>query len=175
MPTSLNEQRNPEESGFRLTGRHVLLILVGVFAFIFAVNGVMIWKAMDSFPGVVTQSSYRDSQRFNRSIAEAQAQASRGWRVDARADRSADGRVVVRLEARDATGAPISGVSFKAMLLHPANRAHDHVVPLQAVAGADGVFEGIATGVSEGKWGLEVEGENAAGRVFLSENSLFLK
>ena len=175
MPTSLNQPRQPEESGFRLTGRHVLFILVGVFAFIFAVNGVMIWKAVESFPGVVTQSSYRDSQRFNRSIAEAQAQASRGWRVDARADRSADGRVVIHLEAHDAAGLPISGVSFKAMLQHPANRAHDHAVPLLAVPGANGVFEGVATGVSEGKWGLEVEGENAAGRVFLSENSLFLR
>ena len=175
MPTSLNEKREPEAGGYRLTGRHVLFILVGVFAFIFAVNGVMIWKAIESFPGVVTQSSYRDSQRFNRSIAAAREQASRGWRVDATAARSPDGRVAIRLEARDAAGAPISGVSFKATLQHPANRAHDHVVPLPAVAGAAGIFEGTATGVSEGKWGLEVEGESGEGRVFLSENSLYLK
>ncbi|MDK9696439.1 MAG: FixH family protein [Siculibacillus sp.] len=175
MPTSLNEKREPENGGYRLTGRHVLFILLGAFAFVFAVNGVMIWKALDSFPGVVTQSSYRDSQRFNRSIAEAQAQASRGWRVDAKAERVTDGRVVVRLEAHDAAGAPISGVAFKAMLLHPANRAHDHVVPLQKVAGADGAFEGAATGVTEGKWGLEILGENDAGLVFRSENSLFLR
>ena len=175
MPTSLNEKREPEAGGFRLTGRHVLFILLGVFAFIFAVNGVMIWKAVESFPGLVTTSSYRDSQRYNRSIAAAQEQAARGWKVDARADRSPDGRVVIRLEARDAAGAPISGVAFKASLLHPANRAHDHVVPLVAVAGASGVFEGSATGVGEGKWGLEVEGENDQGRIFLSENSLYLR
>lgn len=175
MPTSLNDKPRTEAGGFRLTGRHVLFILIGVFAFIFAVNGVMVWKAVESFPGVVTQSSYRDSQRFNRSIAEAQVQASRGWRVDASAVRSPDGRVVVRLEARDAAGAPVSGVSFKATLQHPANRAHDHVVPLPALPGAAGIFEGVATGVTEGKWGLEVEGEGAEGRVFLSENSLFLR
>jgi nitrogen fixation protein FixH len=175
MSTSLNEEREPEGSGFRLTGRHVLLIFVGVFGFIFAVNGWMVWKAVDSFPGVVTRSPYSESQRFNKTIAEAREQAARGWRVDARADRTPDGRVVVRLEAHDAGGAPLSGVAFKATLQHPANRSLDHAVPLPAVPGAAGVFEGIATGVGEGKWGLEVEGLTDAGRVFLSENSLFLR
>ena len=175
MSTSLNQEREPEGSGFRLTGRHVLLILVGVFGFIFAVNGVMIWKAVESFPGVVTRSPYAESQRFNKTIAEAQEQAARGWQVDAQAARSPDGRVVVRLEARDAKGVPLSGVAFKATLLHPANRSLDHAVPLPAVPGAAGVFEGAAMGVGEGKWGLEVEGLTDKGRVFLSENALFLR
>ena len=175
MPTTLNKTREPDDGGFRLTGRHVLFILVGVFAFVAAVNGYMIWRAIGSFPGVVTDSSYRDSQRFNRSIADAQEQAQRGWKVDARADRAPDGRLTVRLEAHDAQGAPIAGVVFKAVLQHPANRALDHAVALLPVPGASGVFEGLATGVAEGKWGLEVEGANDKGRVFFSQNSLFLR
>lgn len=175
MPTSLNQKPETAEGGFRLTGRHVLAILLGVFAFVGGVNAVMVWMAIGSFPGVVTESSYRDSQRFNRSIAAAHEQAARGWKVDVQANRTPDGRAVVRLEARDAEGRPISGVAFRATLQHPANRALDHVVPLVAVPGASGVFEGAATGVGEGKWGLEVGGESKEGRVFFSQNSLFLR
>ncbi len=175
MTMSSNRTDEPGEGEFRLTGRHVLMILLGVFAFVAAVNGYMIWRAIGSFPGVVTESSYRDSQRFNKAIADAHLQAARHWRIDAKADRGPDGRVVVRLEAKDAQGAPITGVAFRATLQHPANRALDHVVPLAAVAGATGVFEGAATGVGEGKWGMEVEGESAEGRVFLSQNSLYLR
>jgi nitrogen fixation protein FixH len=175
MPTSLDRKNQPDEPGFRLTGRHVLFIIVGAFAFVFAVNGVMIWKAVESFPGVVTPSSYSASQRFNGSIAAAREQESRGWRVDANAERNADGRVVIRLEAHDDKGAPVTGVAFRATLQHPANRNLDHAVPLPALPGSSGVFEGTATGVGEGKWGLEVEGESERGRVFLSQNTLFLR
>lgn len=174
MSTMTEKNSETLADGFRLTGRHVLFILLGVFAFVGAVNAFMIYKAVGSFPGVVTESSYRDSQRFNRSIADAHEQAARGWKVDVEAKRSPDGRVVVRIDARDGKGAPISGVGFKAVLQHPANRGLDHAVPLAAVAGADGVFSGVVTGVTEGKWGLEVEGIGASGRVFLSQNSLFL-
>ena len=175
MPTSLNPKPRADEDGFRLTGRHVLFILLGVFAFVAGVNGIMIWKAIGSFPGVVTDSSYRDSQRFNRNIAAAQEQAARGWQVEAHAERSPDGRVAVRLEAKDAEGRPVTGVTFRAVLQHPANRALDHTVALAPQAGAGGVFSGAATGVGEGKWGLEVTGESDKGRVFLSQNTLFLR
>ena len=36
----------------RLTGWHVLWIVLGFFAFVGAVNGVMVWFAMDTFPGI---------------------------------------------------------------------------------------------------------------------------
>lgn len=175
MPTSLNQKPEAGDGEFRLTGGHVLAILLSVLFLIIVVNGFMIWKAIGSFPGVVTESSYRDSQRFNRNIAAAHEQEARAWKVDAQAVRAPDGRVVVRLEAKDAQDRPVAGVAFRATLQHPANRSLDHVVPLPAVPGAAGVFEGVATGVSEGKWGLEVIGEIEQGRVFLSQNALFLR
>lgn len=175
MPTTVNDPRETAKGEFRLTGRHVLLILVGVFGFVAAVNAFMIWQAVGSFPGVVTESSYRDSQKFNTDIAAARDQATRGWQIDAQANRDPQGRAVIRLEAKDAQGKPITGVSFKATLQHPANRGLDHVVALGPVVGSDGVYQGIATGVAEGKWGMEVEGNTDKGRVFRSENSLFLR
>ncbi|TBW37181.1 nitrogen fixation protein FixH [Siculibacillus lacustris] len=165
----------PEPAEFRLTGRHVLAILVGCFGIVFAVNGYMLYRAVSSFPGTVTESSYRDSQHFNDEIAAARAQAARGWKVSATAVRDADGRAVLRVEARDATGAPIQGLAFKATLQHPANRALDRHVAMAAVAGGSGLFEGAATDVAPGKWDLVLEGDGAEGREFLSHNTLVLR
>lgn len=167
--------RGAADGEFRLTGRHVFAILLGAFVFVGGVNVYMISRAIGSFPGLVTESSYRDSQHFNQEIAAAQAQAGLGWKVDAVADRAADGRVTVRLEARDGHGAAISGVAFRATLQHPANRALDHVVALVPVAGASGTFGGVAEGVGSGKWGLLIEGDAASGRVFLSQNTLMFR
>jgi nitrogen fixation protein FixH len=170
--SSATEQPKPKE--FRLTGGHVLAILVASFGLVFAVNGYMLYRAVQSFPGTVTDSSYRDSQHFNSEIAAARAQADRGWKVAATAERAADGRTLVRVEALDRDGRPISGLTFRASLQHPAQRALDHAVRIAPVAGADGRFEGVADGVAPGKWDLVLEGDGAEGRVFLSRNVVVL-
>lgn len=175
MPTTLDARKDPPKSEFRLTGRHVLFILVGCFGIVFAVNGLMVWKAVGSFPGLVTESSFRDSQRFNAEIAAAEAQAARGWRVEATTSRTADGTATVVLAARDRDGRPLSGVAFHARLEHPADRHRDHVLTLAPVAGSSDRFEGKVAGVSPGKWGLVIEGDAAAGRLYLSQNTVYFE
>lgn len=175
MPTTLETPNAPKEDGFRLTGRHVLLILVGCFGLVFAVNGYMTWRAINSYPGVVTESSYRESQRFNQELAAAKAQADRGWKVEAVAERAEDGTAVLRLTARDRDERPLTGVAFRARLEHPADRSRDHVAVLTAVAGANDRFEARLTGVTPGKWGLVIEGDGAGGRLYLSQNTVFFK
>lgn len=174
MPTTLNTPEKPRGE-FRLTGRHVLYILVGAFAIVFAVNGYMIWRAIGSFPGVVTESSFRDSQRFNAELAAAKAQADRGWKVAVKTDRAADGKTVIALQARDRDGHPLTGVTFHALLEHPADRSRDHKIALTPVVGASDRFEGRAEGVTAGKWGLLIEGDGSAGRLYLSQNTIFFE
>lgn len=174
MTSTTNEPRAPETPGFRLTGRHVLTILLSVFGVIFAVNAYMISQAIESFPGTVTESSYRDSQHFNAEIAAGHAQAARGWKVDAAADRMPDGHVRLTVDARDAKGQTIPGVTFKARLEHPANRAFDRHAVL-APTGGEGRFEGTVTDIAPGKWTLVVEGDGAEGRLFLSQTAIMLR
>lgn len=175
MPTTLDAPKDAPKGEFRLTGRHVLLILVGCFGIVFAVNGLMVWKAVGSFPGLVTESSFRDSQRFNAEIAAAEAQAARAWKVEATTSRSADGTATIVLSARDRDGRPLPGVAFRARLEHPADRHRDHEVSLAPVAGSSDRFEGRVPGVTNGKWGLVIEGDAAAGRLYLSQNTVYFE
>jgi nitrogen fixation protein FixH len=174
MPTTLDPPEKPR-GDFRLTGRHVLFILIAAFGFVFAVNGYMIWRAIGSFPGVVTESSFRDNQRFNAELAAAKAQADRGWQVDVKTDHAADGRTVISLVAHDRDGQPLTGVAFQARLEHPADRSRDHKIALAPVVGASDRFEGRLDGVGLGKWGLVIEGVGAAGRLYLSHNTVFFE
>ena len=136
-------------------------------------NAYMIGRAVGSHPGTVTESSYRDSQHFNTEIAAGRAQAERAWKVTAHADRNPDGRVHLALEALDAEGKPLSGVTFKARLEHPANRGLDKHTALAPVD-AGGHFEAWVGDVSAGKWTLVVEGDGEGGRLFLSNTAIML-
>lgn len=175
MPTTLDAPEDPQDGGFRLTGRRVLYILIATFGVVFAVNGYMIYRAIGSFPGLATESSFRDSQRFNSEIAAAQAQVDRGWHVVADATHTGDDAVTIVLTARDRDDKPLTGVTFAARLEHPADRHHDKHVELSPVAGASDRYEGHLAAVTPGKWGLVIEGDGTAGRLFLSQNTVFFK
>lgn len=172
--TTTNGPETESKPEFRLTGRHVLLIIATVFGAVFVVNGFMIYKAIGSHPGSVTESSYRDSQHFNEEIAAGRAQAERGWKVSAAAERSTDGKVRIDVEARDAQGKPIPDVTFTARLEHPANRHFDRRATL-APTGKEASYEGFVTDAASGKWLLVVEGDGAQGRLFLSNTSIMLR
>ena len=62
----------------QLTGRHVLAIFLGAFGLIIAVNLLLAWNAIRTFPGVEVQNSYVASQGFNTRLAE---QRALGWQT----------------------------------------------------------------------------------------------
>lgn len=66
------------DSGFRLTGWHVLAIAVTAFGIIIGVNVFMATKAVSTFPGLETKNSYVASQKFDDDLA---GQRALGWDV----------------------------------------------------------------------------------------------
>lgn len=159
--------------GFRLTGRHVLAIIVAFFGVIFAVNATMIYLAVGTFPGAVTASSYRASQDYNGEIASAQAQAARGWQVDEAIVREASGRAVLTVTIRDRAGAPVDNLALSAALQHPVKKGADLTATLDP-AGA-GRYVGRFDGVEAGQWTLALEGLRGPERVWRSENRAILR
>ena len=145
----------PDGKG-KLTGWHVLAMLGAFFGVMFVANGFLVYYAIGTFSGTVTNSSYQASQQYNIYIAAARAQQLRDWHVAADATRAADGTVAIRIDARDANNVPVTGVDFHATLQRPTSRAEDRPVDLKQVLGETGIYTGTAPNVPAGQWTLLV-------------------
>ena len=165
--------RNSSRAPRPLTGRTVLFYLVAFFATVMGVNLVMMKLAIDTLPGTEVDSAYRASLAYAGEISAAHDQQRRNWKVEAYVERSANGAATVRLDARDASGTPLSGLKFSGRLERPTDKRVDRAVDL-AESGI-GVYRGSASDVLPGQWDLVIEGEARGGaRLFLSRNRVVL-
>jgi len=164
MPTSIREKP--------LTGRKVLLILVGFFAVVIGVNVTMMRLAILTLPGTEVDSAYSASLGYEKEIRAARDQSARNWRVDAHLERAADGAALLQVEARDEGGRPVTGLKFFGTFERPTDKRADLAVALSEVG--TGVYRGRLEAIAPGQWDLVLEGDGSAGRLFLSKNRVML-
>src|SRR5579864_5277589 len=155
-----------------LSGRFVLLTLLGFFGVVFAVNFLMMKLAIDTLPGTEVDSAYSASLGYEKEIAAARDQNMRNWQVDAHIQRGLDGDAMLQIEARDNGGVPISGLKFLGRLERPTDQRADRPVELAEVG--IGIYRGIASSIAAGQWDLVIEGDAVGRRMFLSKNRVVL-
>jgi nitrogen fixation protein FixH len=156
----------------QVTGWMVLGFMIAFFAIIVGVNVFMAHAAISTFGGVETASSYHAGQMFERDVAMAKAQDAQHWQVDAKVTRAADGSTLVDITARDAAGAPVSGVVASALFSRPTDRRLDRTIAVRQ--SGPGHFNGSAEVVA-GQWDLVIELSRQDERVFRSKNRIVLK
>ncbi len=166
--TSHRKRKQPQE----LTGRMVLLWLVAFFGVVFAVNGVLVRAAISTFGGVETASSYKAGLQFEQDVAVAQRQDALHWRVDGKLTRDDAGQALLDISARDAQGAPLTGLTAVARLVHPADARLDHAIPLSRTGA--GAFHGEAQ-AQPGQWELIVDLYRSDDRLFRSRSRVTLR
>ncbi|KAA5603093.1 FixH family protein [Blastochloris sulfoviridis] len=159
-------------TGRPLTGRAVLIWLLGFFAVVICVNAAMAWLAISSFSGTVVDSAYRAGQEFNHEIEAARAQAARHWAVSVDVARTAEGGAEVRLTARDGDGQPVAGHSAHVELQRPADRRGD--VALELNAKGAGVFASRVAALEAGQWDVVITISGREGPVFRSRNRVMV-
>ena len=137
-----------------LTGRHVLAITLAAFGVIIAVNMVMAFKAVSTFPGLETPNSYVASQRFDRERA---AQAALGWIVTP----EYDGRELT-LVVQDAQGNPARIRSLSATVGRPTHVREDQT---PRFIYENDIFRAPLT-LAPGIWNINVTAEAWNGTVF---------
>lgn len=155
-----------------LTGRAVLLWLVGFFVVVFAVNAVLVRAAISTFGGVETLSSYKAGLQFEHEAGLAQRQDALHWQVSGKLTRDSAGAAQLDVTARDAAGAPLAGLTADARLAHPADDRLDHVIAVRPVAA--GVFHGAAQ-AQPGQWELIIDLYRGDERVFRSRSRVTLR
>ena len=155
-----------------ITGRMVFGLLLGFFAIVVGVNAVMIHKAISTFGGLETESSYRAGQLFEREVERAKAQDAQHWQVEAKVTTARDGNAALHIAARDAAGLPLIGMDANARFERPTDRRLDR--PVAVSAEAPGRFRGGAK-VSSGQWDLVIELSRGGERLFRSRNRVVLR
>lgn len=132
----------------RIEGRHVLIALLAFFGVMFAANGAFVYFALSTFGGVDTEDAYRKGLDYNATLAEAGAQAARGWQPVLAYDEAAG---VMTLKVTDKAGAPVAGLRVQGRLMRPATDSFDR--PLDGFEEhAGGIYLGRPKKLEQGSW-----------------------
>lgn len=132
------------------TGRKFLAILIGCFAVVLAVNVLMVWYALTSWTGLVSDSAYEDGLAYDQMLAEGKAEAALGWKAAIAYDK--DGRLTVQLA--DSHSQPLAGFRLAAQFLRPTSEGHDRSLQLTEVS--PGNYAGLLVLPLPGQWDVRV-------------------
>lgn len=152
-------------TGGEFTGRKMLAITLGFFGVIIAVNVLLAWKAVSTFPGLEVQNGYVASQTWD---AEMAAQKALGWTLAASYDR---GTGQMELLFTDRDGQPAPARDLAVLVGRPTETRQDQAPVF--------VHEGSAfrapVALGPGKWMLLVEATAPDGTRFRQRQDLFVK
>jgi nitrogen fixation protein FixH len=164
----MNEQSDYRAGGRPLTGRSVLLMLIGFFGLMLLVNVIMATYAVKTFSGLDSDNPYDSGLAYNKDIAAAKAQAALGWTVDL--TRTPDGAATqVTATVKDRSGQPVSKLDVSMHFFFPATRKLDQEVLASPVA--DGVYAAAAV-LQPGHWDVEIDLKREGQRQFRTRNPL---
>jgi nitrogen fixation protein FixH len=155
-----------------LRGRHVAIIFVSFFAVIFIVNGAMVYSAVTTYTGIVSNEPYRKGLHYNERIAEDERQARLGWTDDVKISR--DGHISIVLSADQARA--VTGMKVEVQVGRPSTNRFDSRLALRETA--PGRYEGPGGPLEAGSWivALEVRADgNAADPAYRMRRRLWLK
>jgi nitrogen fixation protein FixH len=143
--TSKASTRPDRERG-KLTGTHVLLMMLAFFGVVFTVNGIFLTKAIGTYTGVVSVEPYVKGLKYNDRIAAGDRQAALGW--SERLDISRDGRIALVLA--DADSRPVRNLVVKGGIGRPSTSRLDRTVALTETT--PGTYATDAGKLDDGTW-----------------------
>ncbi len=115
------------KSEFRLTGWHVLAMLVAFFGVVFAVNFYMAYLSQKSWTGLLPGNGYEASIKYDKEAARVRAMLAKGWRTHLLV--RPDGLIAIRVE--DKKGRPVTALKATAQIGRPASNRDDRTVILK--------------------------------------------
>lgn len=161
-----------------LTGRRFLLLMLGCFAIVFTVNGLLIYKALTTFDGIEIDDAYQRGRAYNQTLDAMAVQAARGWKATvsiapATSDTAVQHAVHVVVVMTDRAGAPLSGLRMRATFWHPVSVGIDRSAAMHETA--PGHFEADFQLASGGNWLLRLAGLGAKDEKFAQEERVVIR
>lgn len=147
------------------TGRKMGIVMVSFFGVIMAVNFLMAYKAVSTFPGLEVKNSYVASQKFDTIRA---AQQELNWTMTPDYD-AADRRLYLAFTDADGQPAQITDLS---VLVGRSTAARDDQTPNFTYAAN---LWTTPIDLEPGKWLLRVEARAVDGTLFSQRVSILVK
>ena len=156
-----------------LTGRHVLMWLVGFFGIVLAVNVVFVYLALDSFTGVETEQPYLKGLAYNETLKEADAQQALGWEVSLSRDvlGPRHWRIVATFVGAD--GHEVTGLDVRLGLRRPASDSYD--VTLELLPDGTGRYVSDHVFSLEGQWDLRLVASTGGNPIYRQEQRAWVR
>ncbi len=138
-----------------LSGRGVLLWLLGFFGIIISVNVWFVMASVRTFSGEDEQKPYLQGVEYNQTLARRAVQHSLNWQASVISSRVHGNIVRVMIQLRRPDGSPVSGLSLSGELRHPSDEGRDTPATLKEVA--PGAYQATVGGITPGAWDLVAE------------------
>lgn len=165
MTASDQELKTPRQ----ITGRMVLIGFILFFGTITAVNGVLMYFALNTWPGLVTEDSYIKGLKYNDTIAESESQRLLAWNVRV----TLDGDKKLRISVIDGNSVSVPGLDVEAVLTRPLGE--QNVVILTMPENQSGIYEGEFVAPIPGRWKADIKAVSKTGSVFKSRHEILVK
>lgn len=144
-----------------LSGRDVLLMVVGFFAVIFIVNAWFVTVSVRTFRGEDEQKPYLQGIEYNQTLSRRAEQKALGWRAIVWSDRMSSGKVRIFVTLHRPDGSPVEHVVLAGELRHPADENRDRGFSLRETQ--PGMYQTDLDRVAPGAWDVLAHGtENSA-------------
>lgn len=138
-----------------LSGRAVLLWLLGFFGVIISVNVWFITASVRTFSGEDEQKPYLQGVEYNQTLARRAAQKALDWRATVASSRVNANAVQVMIFLSHQDGSPVRGLSLNGELRHPSDEGRDKQTVLKEVA--PGTYSATVSGITAGAWDIVAE------------------
>lgn len=137
-------------------------LFVGIMLAIVAVNGVMVYFATSTFPGLDTDKAYVNGLAYNETLKEAAASEALGWRAVTGV--ATDGKLTLDLSGPD--GAPLAGLALTGAMVRPATTRLDHKLTFGADPLKEGRYVADQAFPAAGLWEVRVAARAGDGTVW---------
>lgn len=104
-------------------------IFVAGMAVVIAVNGVLVYFALGTWSGLVVERPYERGIQYNRLLEAATRQDRLGWQFSIVLENAGESTHIV-VQAMDAAGTPLSGLSLRAAIERPVEKEEHGTVML---------------------------------------------
>jgi len=156
----------------KITGRMVLFSVAGLFAVFLAADGVLVFFALDTFPGLATEKPYEKGLAYNQTLKAAQRQADLGWRSNISFDGAAkSGISKVRMQSPG--GEPVTGLQARVTFRRPVREGFDSIINLKETM--PGVYSAATPLPLPGKWYAVIEGLQGGQSVYRMRHEIMVK